>query len=93
MNSRRFFTLATTGSTPLPIELLDFRAIAIDKDQVSLEWETVSEMNNDFFTLERSIDGIQWGTITTIDVAGTTTELRRYQYVDRQRGLEIFTVD
>ena len=44
-----------SNNVPLPIELVDFKATAIDK-QVRLDWETSAEINNDYFTIERSRD-------------------------------------
>jgi len=44
------------GLNPLPVELLFFNAMTINKD-VSLEWATASEINNAYFTIERSPDG------------------------------------
>jgi hypothetical protein len=44
-----------SNNVPLPIELVYFKATAIDK-QVRLDWETATEINNDYFTIERSRD-------------------------------------
>jgi hypothetical protein len=41
------------NNTPLPVELLDFRADIINK-KVRLSWITASETNNDYFTVERN---------------------------------------
>ena len=43
------------NATPLPIELVDFKAYPLNK-QVKLEWTTSSEVDNDYFTVERSTD-------------------------------------
>lgn len=82
VNGRRFFTLGSVGATPLPITLLDFRASVFESNKVRLAWETGSETNNDYFTLERSHDGSLWEMITTIKGAGNSSDLRKYQYVD-----------
>ncbi|MCK5368151.1 MAG: hypothetical protein KAQ62_06345, partial [Cyclobacteriaceae bacterium] len=56
------FTLASTTmmDNPLPIELLSFSADVIERDKVLLKWQTASEIDNDYFTLERSEDGYKW---------------------------------
>lgn len=54
-----------SNNTPLPIELVDFKATAIDK-QVRLDWETASEINNDYFTIERSRDLVNFEEIGQI---------------------------
>ncbi|MBC7862298.1 MAG: T9SS type A sorting domain-containing protein [Bacteroidia bacterium] len=50
----------------LPISMLSFTAEA-QKDFVELKWITASEHNNDYYTVERSIDGINFETILTED--------------------------
>ena len=63
----------------LPIELLDFVAIA-SHDSVNLLWSTASETNNNYFTIERSIDGQQWDKIETIPGSGNSTNYNEYEY-------------
>lgn len=47
----------TPSSSTLPIVLDYFKTIPTSFNTVLVEWSTFSEKNNDFFTLERSIDG------------------------------------
>jgi hypothetical protein len=47
-----------------------------------LKWSTNSESNNDFFTLENSVDGIEWKRVTQINGAGTSNSKLNYQYND-----------
>ncbi|MES2132282.1 MAG: T9SS type A sorting domain-containing protein [Bacteroidota bacterium] len=61
----------------LPIELLYFNATANPKEDL-LEWATASEINNDFFTVERSKDGINWQVLRQIKGAGNSRETRSY---------------
>jgi len=81
------FTSFTFGSNialptnPLPIELLDFTA-KLDVDHVRLDWSTASELNNDYFTVERTTDLEHFDAIATIKGHGTTVELNRYYAVD-----------
>lgn len=65
----------------LPIELLYFNAELVD-DRVDLNWSTASELNNDYFTIERSKDGIEFHEIATIPGAGNSSELIEYSDVD-----------
>lgn len=65
----------------LPIELMDFLVIK-NHTTVLLEWGTASEINNDYFELERSKDGVNFHTIATINGAGNSTTELRYSYVD-----------
>jgi len=71
---------ADAGST-LPIQLMSFTAEAVDRN-VRLHWETATELNNEFFTVERSPDGNVWVAIETLDGGRTTSTNRTYSYVD-----------
>ena len=71
------------GSDPLPVELLYFIAEVITNEHVRLEWETVSEINNERFDIQRSSDGKVWNIIGVVDGHGTTNESLKYQYDDR----------
>lgn len=78
------FTLASeVGSeNPLPVELTEFSAQLI-KHQVHLTWQTATEINNDYFEVERSIDGFEWETIDRIKGAGNSTVILNYTTLDR----------
>jgi hypothetical protein len=47
-------------SVSLPVELTHFNARANSQATVDLSWATASEKDNDFFTVDRSADGIQF---------------------------------
>lgn len=64
-----------------PVDLLYFTA-APDGNEVSLQWATATETNNDYFTIERSSDGINFVTIATVEAAGNSTSLEEYSYTD-----------
>lgn len=65
----------------LPIELVEFNGT--NKDEYNdIFWVTATELNNDYFTLEKSVDGLTWELITTIDGAGSTSTPKFYEYKD-----------
>lgn len=66
---------------PLPILLSDFTAAA-SGDIVHLNWQTTTEMNNDYFTLERSSNGSNWTGINKIAGAGNSSTTLSYSTVD-----------
>ncbi len=68
-------------SAALPIELLSFTAVATNKN-VQINWSTASEINNDYFNIERSSDGINFASISQINGAGNSTQILRYALVD-----------
>lgn len=51
--------------TILPIELLDFDAVYNGKS-VDLNWTTATEINNDYFIVERSEDGINYSKLSIV---------------------------
>lgn len=73
--------LGCTDPIILSVKLKDFFGNnSLGKNH--LIWSTSSELNNDFFELERSEDGLIWQKIATIDGNGTTSESINYGYVD-----------
>lgn len=77
------FTLGTINSsvTPLPVELVSFDSKAND-GKVTLTWETATEINNNYFTLYRSADGLNYSEIAHVNGNGTTNQRQYYEYVD-----------
>ena len=72
-----------TTSEVLPIELISFNANTNSTmQQVELNWSTQSELNNDYFTIERSADLVNWDIIGTLPGSGTTSETKFYRFVD-----------
>lgn len=75
----------TRSSAPLPIELLYFKASWKDQQYSSalLEWQTASEINNDYFEIQRSTDAINFTNIHTIPGAGNSNTLLSYEFIDQ----------
>ena len=70
---------ASSISEFLPIELTSFTATAT-KNGFEFNWITASEVENDYFTLEYSIDGVDFNEIDYVHGAGTTSETSEYEY-------------
>jgi hypothetical protein len=81
--STRFLTLGSSDGlvNPLPVSWLFFEGENKGPDNV-LVWATASEINNDFFELQRSFDAENWTTIAEIDGAGQSTTTLNYSYTD-----------
>jgi len=73
--------VAIEPPSTLPIELLFFDAHASNK-LVELSWSTASETNNDFFTIEKSTDGVSFEIVQLIDGAGHSNQPRNYKVID-----------
>ena len=63
----------------IPVELVSFTA-DVYGNQVRLQWETSSELNNLGFEIERKSEISDWRTIGFEEGKGTTTEIQRYAY-------------
>ncbi len=75
------FTGSCATSVVLPVELSLFNADCTSGG-VSLFWTTASELNNDYFMVEKSYDGSNFSTIAIVDGNGTTNSKSEYNYVD-----------
>lgn len=67
---------------PLPIELLSFSA-ELQERNVVLEWVTATEINNSYFTVQRTRDGIQYTDIGNLAGHGTTSQTHSYSLTDQ----------
>jgi hypothetical protein len=67
--------------SPMPIKLLEFNAQQLGQ-QVKLDWKTATEINNDYFTLERTTDGTHFETFDTIEGAGNSIHNLSYTGFD-----------
>jgi hypothetical protein len=78
------FTLASANTNnPLPIVLLDFKATLVDRE-VYVSWTTASEINNDYFILEKTRDAKTFTEVTRVKGAGTSKETHAYSYIDEK---------
>ena len=76
------FTLATLDLVnPLPIELVHFSATPKDK-VVEVNWTTLTEINNDYFVVERSADGNAFQVLGTTPGAGNSSQMLQYSWTD-----------
>jgi len=71
---------------PLPIELLSFTG-ECSNNKIVLKWATASEVNNNYFTIEKSNDGINYYEITTINGAGNSNQTINYSYTDNTQNI------
>lgn len=65
----------------LPIDLILFTAV-LQERQTIIEWQTATELNNDYMAIERSQNAKDFYEIGRVAGAGTTHEIQEYQFVD-----------
>ena len=66
---------------PLPVELLSFYAVKTGGSALLL-WQTATEINNNYFRIEKSADGFQFNNIGIVFGAGNSNQLLVYSFVD-----------
>lgn len=69
----------------LPVELLDFDA-KCSNGEIVINWTTLSEINNDYFTLERSVNSIDWELVGFVNGAGNSNSRLDYSFTDNNIG-------
>jgi hypothetical protein len=81
-------TPCQNGSTILPVKLLAFKASDHEDGTVKITWSTAQEKNNDYFTIQRSGDGLTYTDLGTVKGNGTTENVSHYDMVDNDPGAE-----
>jgi hypothetical protein len=76
-----FAIAGSTGAT-LPITLMYLTATP-QTNSILVQWATASELNNDYFNLQRSTDAKEFTTIGWFDGHGTTPYPNTYNYDDK----------
>lgn len=71
----------------LPIELLYFQGECGNDSVAVLKWATGSEIQNDYFSLYRSTDGIEWIKIAQIEGSGNSNSVNNYEFTDNDPQL------
>lgn len=67
----------------LPIALLQFSATLAEDKNVVIKWTTTGEMGNDFFEIQRSLNGIDWEVLEMVKGAGHSNALVHYAFRDK----------
>ncbi len=74
--------LTTFCLSTLPVELVSFEAQVNSRGNVVVNWTTSSEINNDYFTVERSVNGRNWEVVGVKKGAGSSQQLNNYSMID-----------
>ena len=78
-----YMSLANSSSiNPLPIELISFDALK-ENDDVRIVWKTATELNNDYFVVERAGPNMEFKEIDRILGAGNSNSILDYNTLDR----------
>ncbi|WP_420581589.1 T9SS type A sorting domain-containing protein [Reichenbachiella sp.] len=74
-------TSVNINDTPLPIDLISFTG-QLNEDHIRLVWSTASEIDNDYFELERSYDGESYKSLGTVSGSGNSNQKMEYSLKD-----------
>lgn len=76
-----FVAYNTISATILPITLVDFKA-ELYNEEVVVSWTSALEINNDYFTVQRSKDGYNWEDVKKVDGHGSVNHQKDYSIID-----------
>lgn len=64
---------------------VEFTGLSVTADDLGarLSWSTLSEKNNQGFTIEKRVLNKSWEVLGSVSGKGTTTEKQDYQFVDK----------
>jgi hypothetical protein len=65
------------GTVPLPIKLNFFDAVA-EGNSVRLNWQSATEVNNDYYTIEHATDAVNWQEVLRVTGAGNSQQPVNY---------------
>ena len=72
----------------MPVVFVKFY-VSNENNDVKIVWSTASEINNDHFEVERSVDGINFISIASIKAAGNTNSITNYSYSDKKMNVAV----
>ncbi len=81
LNLPQNYAFSGEGFFILPVNLLSFKA-APGLSGTLIQWETASEINNQYYTVERSLNGVNFTGIGEIIATGNTNSLSNYSFTD-----------
>ncbi len=82
---QNFISRPITIYSTLPISLKSFYG-KFKEDKVELNWIVASEVNNDYFSLERSFDGVNYTEIGRVAGSKNSVTDKRYDFIDYSPG-------
>lgn len=66
--------------SPLPVEFGGLNSTCVSNKNVEFNWYTYSEINNDYFSLKKSANAVEWIDVTQIDGSGNSNVTNSYSF-------------
>lgn len=82
--NQRIYMAVTNNISPLPVTLVSFTGKVNENRQTELNWQTAGEVDNNYFVVQRSLDGATFDDLDFVAGNGDTDALISYGYVDDQ---------
>ena len=82
------WTRSYVNFTPVPVTLIDFSAVKVE-DKVRLQWQTDTEVNNDYFAVEHSANGKDFTEIGRVKGNNDVNEINSYELMHHNPVLGI----
>ena len=85
-------TTVSFGTIIVPVTLVDFTGIAKPNKTTLLQWKTATEINSDYFIVERGTDGSNFTQVAIVNSTGNSSSLVNYQLTDNfpENGLNYY---
>ena len=82
------------GNPIFPVEWLDIQAEPWEENQIRISWQTSQESGNDFFIVERSVDGLLYTEIGRVEAGLNASSVQSYSFLDDQpvNGLNVYRI-
>lgn len=90
-NSLTFDTPLPVGPGTLPVLFTKIGA-SCNSNGASVTWSTTSEFNTNYFELQRSSNGTDWASVSTIKAAGNSSAGHTYQLPDFNGGTSLYRI-
>jgi len=88
----RVATFTITNNCVLPVELKDYTAVYTG-NYTNVKWSTASEKNAEYFTIERSLDGVDYILLEKVSAEGTSSSQKNYNikdYSPNKKGINYY---
>ncbi len=75
--------LDNCDNCPLPIELYSFEVTLNSNNSVDLKWVSLTEVNNDYYSLYKSDNAQDWSLLENVPGVGNNSNKQTYQITDK----------
>jgi hypothetical protein len=70
-------------NSPVPVDIAEFK-VKCNNGLTEIIWKSSTEINNHYYSLERSFDGRNWDLIETVEAKGNSTKESNYSLLDKE---------